>query len=148
MRNVVVVVLAALWACSGNVHFEDSSGGKTTSSGTTSSGTTSSSTSSTGDPVVCKALEDAYATVIGSALGCNPALNAMQCTLKIPSDLVCQCNVFANPDNTTLIKTLAGYLDTYKIENCDPGIDCDCAEPTSGSCEPDSDSGGSCVSKY
>ncbi len=152
-------VLAALLACSGNVTWEDSSAKTTTNSttggitdsGTTSgTGTTSSSTTSGagGGVMSCSELEEAYAADIASALVCNPALDLEQCVFKVPGDLLCQCDIFANPENMGVLGALLGYLDAYKTQQCDPGVDCDCADATSGSCEPDGATGGVCVSKY
>ena len=154
------VVVAALGACGGSSTIDrtGAGGGGTTSTTTNTSMGTAGNTGTAGGggttsgqgggTYTCDELEEAYAADIQSALVCDPDIDFEQCTLLLPGDLVCQCQVYVNPENVGEVNALQAYLDEYATLLCDPGLACSCAQPVSGSCEADSATGGECVTNF
>ena len=111
-------------------------GGSGGSGGTT--GGAGGSGGSGGMPAGCAELETKYSAYLAQAKGCNAAINALQCTLLIDTELSCPCSTYVNPAATAALDDLKALKAEWVAKKCGAGIACPemaCAQPQGAGCQ-------------
>jgi len=139
MRSMLLVV-AALVGCGGNVVFEepDGSGGAASTTGF-STASTDVATSVTTGPSDCAALEAELNARVTAAVACSPTLAVVQCSGAATVPGLC-CPVFANETQPDLIQAAKDAHDAWANAGC-VAENCPFSCPFSdqGACQPGPD---------
>lgn len=115
-----------------------SGGGTSGGSGGSIGGSGGGTSGAGGMPAGCAELETQYSAYLGQAKGCNAAINALQCTLLIDTELSCPCKTYVNPGNTDPVAKLKSLATEWAAKKCGEAIACPeiaCPQPQGSGCQ-------------
>ncbi|MFH1130906.1 MAG: hypothetical protein V1754_06195 [Pseudomonadota bacterium] len=119
--------------------FDDNGTVPDTKSDDVLSDTPSNDLMETDTTLVCIAMATAYDLALKEARSCNSMIDMEQCTLEVIAMLGCPCKTYVNPLNSTAIQAMTKLEGEWTSAGC-TATKCpkQCDQPTSASCEIDS----------